>query len=137
MGAGSAGGRLVALTFYSRASRKRSQCGGAGRVLARRGTRHGTGILSGGRILRGAHELSGCAGWLTVTREDIHSARNNGELESLVAGPSIARAAQERLRAGEDSSLAQFKVSNITAHEVGAAARQGDRLALDIFNRAG
>ncbi len=101
------------------------------------GTGIGTGILSGGRILRGAHELSGCAGWLTVTREDIHSARNNGELESLVAGPSIARAAQERLRAGEDSSLAQFKVSNITAHEVGAAARQGDRLALDIFNRAG
>ena len=100
------------------------------------GTGIGAGILSGGRILRGAHELSGCVGWLTVTREDVPSAPNNGELESLVAGPSIARAAQERLRAGEDS-LAQFEASNITAHEVAAAARQGDRLALDIFNRAG
>ncbi|PYV46226.1 MAG: hypothetical protein DMG92_18555 [Acidobacteria bacterium] len=101
------------------------------------GTGIGAGILSGGRILRGAHELSGCAGWLTVTRENVHSARNNGELESLVAGPCIARAVQERLRAGEDSSLAQFEVSKITAHEVAAAARQGDRLALDIFSRAG
>jgi len=101
------------------------------------GTGIGAGILSGGRILRRAHELSGCVGWLTVTREDVPSVWNNGELESLVAGPSIARAAQERLRAGEDGCLAQFKVTKITAHEVAAAARQGDPLALDIFDRAG
>lgn len=31
------------------------------------GTGIGAGILSGGRVLRGAHELSGCAGWLTIT----------------------------------------------------------------------
>jgi glucokinase len=101
------------------------------------GTGIGAGILSGGRIIRGAHELSGCAGWLTVTRNDVHAAQNNGELESLVAGPAIARAAQQRLRGSEDSSLARLEVSKITAHDVAAAAREGDRLALDIFNRAG
>jgi glucokinase len=101
------------------------------------GTGIGAGILSGGRIVRGAHELSGCAGWLTVTREEVALASEAGELECLVAGPAIARAAQKRLREGEASSLAQLDASKITAHDVAAAARQGDRLALDIFNLSG
>ncbi|MBZ5688752.1 MAG: ROK family protein [Acidobacteriia bacterium] len=101
------------------------------------GTGIGAGILSGGRIVRGAHELSGCAGWLTVTREDVHSAHGRGELESLVAGPAIAQAAQQRLGDGESSSLAQLDMSKISAHDVAAAARQGDELAMDIFNRTG
>lgn len=101
------------------------------------GTGIGAGILSGGRIIRGAHELSGCAGWLTVTREDVEAAPNNGELESLVAGPAIAKAAHERLSRGEASTLAKLNKSKITAHDVAAAAHAGDVLALDIFNRAG
>jgi glucokinase len=101
------------------------------------GTGIGAGILSGGRVIRGAHELSGCAGWLTVTREDVASASEAGELECLVAGPAIARAAERRLSRGEASSLAQLDASKITAHDVAAAARQGDRLALDIFNLSG
>jgi glucokinase len=101
------------------------------------GTGIGAGILSGGRILRGAHELSGCAGWLTVTREDVPAAQGCGELESLVAGPAIARAAQERLRNEEASSLAKLDRSKISAQEVALAARQGDALALGIFHRAG
>ena len=101
------------------------------------GTGIGAGILSGGRIIRGAHELSGCAGWLTVTPEDVYAAQGRGELESMVAGPAIAWHAQQRLQDGETSSLAQLDVSKITTHDVAAAARQGDRLAADIFNRAG
>jgi len=101
------------------------------------GTGIGAGILSGGRIIRGAHELSGCAGWLTVTREAVDAAQGHGELESLVAGPAIARVAQQRLRDGEASSLRRLHVPNITAQDVAAAARQGDGLAVDIFNCAG
>lgn len=100
------------------------------------GTGIGAGILSGGRVLRGAHELSGCAGWLTVTREEVHAAQGCGELESLAAGPAIARAAQQRLQRGEASSLTKLKLSKITAQDVAAAARQRDPLALDIFNQA-
>jgi glucokinase len=101
------------------------------------GTGIGAGILSGGRIVRGAHELSGCAGWLTVTDEDMPESLRGGQLESLVAGPAIARAAQERLDKGEASSLSQLDRSKITAHDVAAAARQGDQFAVEIFNRAG
>jgi glucokinase len=101
------------------------------------GTGIGAGILSGGRIIRGAHELSGCAGWFTVTREDVQAAQGCGELESLAAGPAITRAARQRLRDGAASSLGDLEISKITTHDVAAAARHGDVLAVDIFNRAG
>jgi glucokinase len=101
------------------------------------GTGIGAGILSGGCIIRGAHELSGCVGWLAVARENVPAAQGCGELESLAAGPAIARAAEERLRNGEPSSLTKLNTSKISAEHVAVAARQGDRLAMDIFHRAG
>jgi glucokinase len=101
------------------------------------GTGIGAGILSGGRVLRGAHELSGCAGWLSITEAKNAASSGIGELEWLAAGPAIARAAQERLEAGEESSLAQIDCSRITAHDVAAAARKADRVAIEIFRRAG
>jgi glucokinase len=100
------------------------------------GTGIGAGILSGNRLLRGAHELSGCAGWLTIT-EQGPGISGTGQLEALAAGPAIARAVQRRLRGGEKSVLSQLELGTITAHEVAAAARQGDRLALDVFTQAG
>jgi glucokinase len=115
---------------------------GAGRgktdvVVLMIGTGIGAGILSGGRLLRGSHELSGCAGWLTVTRAEVRNGSSLGELEFFAAGPGISRAAQERLRDGEKSSLSRLDISNITAHEVAVAARKGDRLSLDVFTTAG
>ena len=101
------------------------------------GTGIGAGILSGGRILRGAHELSGCAGWLTITEAKTAPAAGLGELEWLAAGPAIARAAKELLEAGKKSILSQVDVSTITAHEVAAAAHKGDRVAVEVFRRTG
>jgi glucokinase len=101
------------------------------------GTGIGAGIMSGGRVVRGGHELSGCAGWLTVSLDSNSNSSATGELESLAAGPGIANAARNRLQEGETSSLSQFDSSSITAHEVVAAAREGDRMALDIFHHAG
>jgi len=101
------------------------------------GTGIGAGILSGGRLVRGAHELSGCAGWLIVTGHENFRASQLGELESLCAGPAISRATQEFLRAGRKSTLSELDPARITAHEVAAAARQGDRLALEVFTQAG
>ncbi|HTZ84443.1 MAG TPA: ROK family protein [Candidatus Acidoferrales bacterium] len=101
------------------------------------GTGIGAGIMSGGSVIRGAHELSGCAGWLTISLEGNPDSSAIGEMESLAAGPGIANSARKRLGDGVASSLAQFDVSKITAHEVAAAAREGDRMALDIFHRAG
>lgn len=101
------------------------------------GTGVGAGIMSGGRVVRGAHELSGCAGWLSVSLTKNSSSSRIGELESFVAGPGIANAARKRLQQGDTSSLSQYDASGITAHEVAAAARGGDQMALDVFDRAG
>jgi glucokinase len=101
------------------------------------GTGIGAGIMSDGRVVRGAHELSGCAGWLSVSLAKNSNSSTTGELESLVAGPGIANAARRRLRKGQKSSLSRYAASKITAREVAAAARDGDQMASDIFHRAG
>jgi glucokinase len=101
------------------------------------GTGIGAGIMSGGRVVRGAHELSGCAGWLSVAFEANSNSAATGELEYLTAGPGIANAARKRLQAGHASSLSQHDTAKITAHEVAAAARAGDRMAFDIFHQTG
>jgi glucokinase len=58
-------------------------------------------------------------------------------LEFLAAGPAVAHAAQQRLRNGEASALAQLEIGKITARDVADAARKGDALAVEVFNRAG
>lgn len=84
------------------------------------GTGIGAGIVSGGRLLRGAHELSGCAGWLVVTGETNEQTTRAGSLEALAAGPAVARLG-----------------SASTAEEVADRARRGDAAARDVFHRAG
>ena len=56
------------------------------------GTGIGAGIVSGGSLVRGAHELSGCAGWMVVSDETNEMTARLGALESLAAGPAIMRA---------------------------------------------
>jgi glucokinase len=73
------------------------------------GTGIGAGILSGGCLLRGAHELSGCAGWMVVTEETNAMTRKSGSLEALAAGPAIARHS-DYARAGR---LLGYAVANL------------------------
>ncbi|HUP48158.1 MAG TPA: ROK family protein [Thermoanaerobaculia bacterium] len=84
------------------------------------GTGIGAGILSGGRIVRGAHELSGCAGWLVVTDETNEQTSKSGSLEALAAGPAVARLA-----------------GALSAEELAEKARRGDARARAAFARAG
>lgn len=99
------------------------------------GTGIGAGILSGGRVIRGAHELSGCAGWLVVCGNESRKAKQVGELESLTAGPAIARMAQQRIKNGEKSVLSEL--TTFTAYDVAAAARRADPVAISVFREIG
>jgi glucokinase len=101
------------------------------------GTGIGAGILSGGRLLRGAHELSGCAGWMVVTETQEDDVRGVGQLEAFAAGPGIARAAKEELARGIESLLREIPPDSITAYEVAEAARRGDALSIEVFLEAG
>jgi glucokinase len=106
------------------------------------GTGIGAGILSGGRLVRGAHELSGCAGWMVVTDKhglDEHGpdARCVGQWESLVAGPAIAQAAKRELTRGKGGLLEAIPAETIDAHKVAEAARRGDSVGIEVYREAG
>jgi glucokinase len=101
------------------------------------GTGIGAGILSGGRLVRGAHELSGCAGWMVVTEAHGLEAAGTGQLESLAAGPAIARAAKKKLTSGIGGLLAEIPAEAITAQEVAKAARRGDAPSIEVYHEAG
>lgn len=89
-------------------------------VVLMLGTGIGAGILSGGRLVRGAHELSGCAGWMVVTERTNEETARCGSLESHSAGPALARAAGAR-----------------SALHAAAAARDGDVEAQGVFVATG
>ncbi|MGC2488795.1 MAG: ROK family protein [Candidatus Sulfotelmatobacter sp.] len=101
------------------------------------GTGIGAGILSGGRLVRGAHELSGCAGWMVVTDEPAPKGQRVGQLESLAAGPAIAGAAQKELARGKRGLLKEIPMDMIDASKVAEAARQGDMLGIEVYLNAG
>ena len=106
-------------------------------VVLMLGTGIGAGILSGGRLVRGAHELSGCAGWMVVTDEPALKEQCLGQLESLAAGPAIALAAQKELARGKGGLLEKIQTEAITAYDVAEAARRGDRVGIEVYREAG
>jgi glucokinase len=97
------------------------------------GTGIGAGILSGGHLVRGAHELSGCAGWMVVTDQHGPEMQGVGQLESLAAGPAIASAAKKKLAQGIGGLLEEIPAGEITAYEVAKAARRGDSASIELY----
>jgi glucokinase len=112
-------------------------CGKSDAIVLMLGTGIGAGILSGGRLVRGAHELSGCAGWMVTTDHYNDEVRRVGQLESLAAGPGIASAANKELARGVSSLLEEIPSASINAYEVAEAARRGDALSIEVFLEAG
>jgi glucokinase len=80
------------------------------------GTGLGAGIISGGRLLRGAGDIAGAVGWFALDRAPDPAYKQIGCWESKAAGPAIAR------RAGLPS-----------AERVVAAAQSGDARAKEVL----
>jgi glucokinase len=100
----------------------------------------GGGVITGGRLVTGSRGFAGEIGHMTI---DIHGPRcrcgNVGCLEVMASGLAIARMAQERLAAGESSSLLELAngaVGEISATLVAEAAGSGDLLASEVMNAA-
>lgn len=83
------------------------------------GTGIGVGILSDGKVLRGAGGIAGAAGWFALDPRWKDEYGHSGCWESESAGPAVAR---------------QCHLPDSRA--VVEAARSGDRLALDALARA-
>lgn len=113
---------------------------------AGRGSRHmvyvtvstgvGGGLVLDGALYRGASDVAGEIGHVVVDPAGpLCPCGRRGHLEGIAAGPAIVRWVEERLRDGAPSSLRGH--TGLTAEDVGRAARQGDPVAVEAFQRAG
>jgi len=101
----------------------------------------GAGILVHGEVYRGTDNFAGEFGHTCVDPDGpLCACGNHGCLEAMASGSAIAAAAQQEAAASPGSailSLARGDRGRITAETVAQAARQGDRLARDIYARMG
>jgi len=100
----------------------------------------GGGIVVNGQLITGGAGLAGEIGHMTMEPDGpMCGCGHRGHLETLSSGPSIARSATERIRAGEDSSLRLLleKHTKLSAEDVSEAAASGDALAIAVIAKAG
>ncbi len=103
------------------------------------GTGVGAGLLIEGQIYRGATGSAGEIGHITIEEEGLLcTCGNRGCLETVTGGKAIARIAQETVKSGARTELADIQpVEGITAVDVANAAGRGDRVAQRILSTAG
>ncbi|HEX8230478.1 MAG TPA: ROK family transcriptional regulator [Chloroflexia bacterium] len=105
------------------------------------GTGIGAGIICHGLVHRGSTGSAGDIGHISVDRTGptCHCG-NIGCLEIMAAGPAIADRAAEAARTGASGILArklEARGGHLRTEDVGTAAREGDRVALEIIQSSG
>jgi predicted NBD/HSP70 family sugar kinase len=105
------------------------------------GTGIGAGLVSGGRLHRGANGCAGDIGHVSVTETEdvICRCGNVGCLEAIAGGAALARDARRLAESRESPILAEVLSTNgsLTATDVTAAAHRGDPAARGLLARAG
>lgn len=105
------------------------------------GTGIGSGIVINGELVVGHDGMAGELGHAIVMRENGRSCGcgRSGCLETYCSATGVARTAREMLETQPDrpSELRKLDYSAITSKDVFEAAKNGDQLAIDIFNFTG
>jgi glucokinase-like ROK family protein len=110
-------------------------------VVVKIGTGIGAGIISGGRLHRGAQGSAGDVGHIQVTDDPSIVCRcgNVGCLEALAGGGALARAGEDAARDGRSFRLrtALDQRGRVTAEDVARAASAGDPVTVAMLQLAG
>ncbi|MBA2721017.1 MAG: ROK family protein [Chloroflexi bacterium] len=110
-------------------------------VVVKIGTGIGAGIITGGRLHRGAQGSAGDVGHIQVTDDPgvVCRCGNIGCLEALAGGAALGRAGEEAARAGRSARLqtALDQRGRVTAEDVARAASAGDPTAVAMLQGAG
>lgn len=109
-------------------------------IFVKIGTGIGSGIMIGGRIHRGTQGCAGDFGHICVDPNGpVCSCGNLGCLEAMAAAPAIVQQAEECARQGDSQVLAKIldEKGELTANDVGEAARLSDYCAISIIRRSG
>lgn len=105
------------------------------------GTGIGAGIISNGRIHRGAHGAAGDVGHIQIVDDPSVICRcgNVGCLEALAGGGALARDGEAAAMSGRSDRLrlALDQHGRVTAEDVARAASFGDPIAVALLNDAG
>ncbi len=121
---------------------KRAGAAGAERdvVVVKVGTGIGAGLLSGGRLHRGAKGSAGDIGHVAVMPEAAVPCRCGklGCLEAVAGGAAIGRQGTEAAQDGRSPRLAAAlsEGRELTAADVGAAAAHGDPASVEILTNS-
>ena len=137
------GGLPVSLTNDANAAAVGEMTYGAARgmknfIMITLGTGVGSGIVVDGKVVYGHDGFAGELGHTTVVRDNgrVCGCGRTGCLEAYCSAIGVARTAREWLEmSNEPSSLRD--VENITSKDVYDAAKDGDALALRIFDYTG
>ncbi|MGQ9490855.1 MAG: ROK family protein, partial [Anaerolineae bacterium] len=100
-----------------------------------------SGIIVNGEMLLGAHGLGAEAGHIIVDpRGPQCGCGHFGCLETFASGTAIARHVVARIKAGKKTRITKMvggDLAKVDARVVGEAAKLGDKLAIQAFQRAG
>lgn len=100
------------------------------------GTGIGAGILTGGRVLRGAHDIAGAIGWFALDRPFRSEYVDCGCFESHASGDGLAKVAT-RLLAERKGYRGRLRAKrHITAHDVFEAHEHDDEIAKEVLGQA-
>jgi glucokinase-like ROK family protein len=110
-------------------------------VVVKIGTGIGAGIVSGGRIHRGAQGSAGDVGHIQITEDPgvVCRCGNIGCLEALAGGEAIGRAGAAAAMDGRSPRLqtALDQRGTVSAEDVARAASFGDPIAVALLQEAG
>jgi predicted NBD/HSP70 family sugar kinase len=110
-------------------------------IFVKIGTGIGAGIICHGLVHRGSTGSAGDIGHICADRTGpVCRCGNIGCLEIMAAGPAIAARAAEAARNGESQTLARKIAASggtLRSEDVGTAAREGDRAAIEIIQSSG
>ncbi len=109
-------------------------------LVVKVGTGIGCGIVCHGQVYRGANGSAGDVGHICVVPEGPRCHCGNlGCVETLAAGPAIARMATEAAEAGHSPLLARLLAErgSLRLQDVAEASRAGDMAANQVVQRSG
>lgn len=102
------------------------------------GTGIAVGILANGRVLRGAHDISGAIGWWALDKEYKDKYASCGCFEHHCSGEGLAKVARELLVENTEYSgkLREKPIEEVTSYDLFALYPEGDEIAVKTFDIA-
>ena len=100
------------------------------------GTGIGAGVLTDGKILRGAHDIAGSVGWMALDKPFENKYIACGCFEYYASGDGIAKLTREMLAADSDyrGTLRDYPSGKFSAHHVFEAYEKDDEMAMKVFD---